>query len=134
MLGEGAIALHRAAYALDAVRTRLTAFGERLFESAERTQPVDDLRRLTGEMEALAEEFAEDLGREHEAVAAFGSARGAVQDVIQTLDLFKGPAPEGAVGVPTSPEDALDRIEAQRDDFDASRERFMEAVRASRQD
>lgn len=133
VLGDGAILLHRVAYALDSVRARLTAYGERLFESEERTRPLEDLRRLTQEMEGLTEELSEEFGADHEAVAALAAARVAAQEIIETLDRFKGPVPQGATDVPTSPEDALYRIEEPRTNFDASRDRFMAAVREWRE-
>jgi hypothetical protein len=129
MLGEGAIVLHRVAYALDSVRARLTAFGERFFESEERARPFEALRYLTEEMDALTERFSEELGSDHEAVSAFVSARGAVQGIVETIDLFKGPGAGGAADAPLAPEEVLERIEEKRTVFDASRDRFMDAVR-----
>jgi hypothetical protein len=129
VLGEGAIALHRVAYALDSVRSRLTAFGENFFESEQRARPYEDLRLLEREMDALTEMFTDELGREHEAVAAFVGARAAVADVLHTLGLLRDPGAPEAAEILTTPEVLVERVEEHRTSFDAARDRFMQAVR-----
>lgn len=134
MLGDGAIALHRVAYALDAVRIRLEAFGDRFFETEQRARPYEDLRFLTQEMDELTERFAGELGRDHQLVTAFAEARTATGDIIESLELLKNPGAPGASDIWISPEAGMDHVEQQRTGFDEARERFMVVVRRSKDD
>jgi len=121
VLGEGAIALHRAACALDSVRSRLTAYGAGFFETEQRARPYEDLERLGQQMGTLTERFTVELGREHEAVAAFAGARVAVRDIVATLALLRDPDRHGVSDIQKFADETIEQIEDQRAGFDARR-------------
>ena len=130
LLGETAIALHRVAYTLDSLRTRLTVYGDRLFEVEQRTQPIEDLRQMIIGIGELRKDCSSELGADHEAVPALAEVADAMGDIVRTLDLLRDPASAPA-DAPSSPEDALDRVEEHRERFDTARERIMGPVRRS---
>jgi len=132
VLGEGAIALHRAACALDSLRSRLTAYGAGFFGTEQRARPYEDLERLGQEMGTLSERFTVELGREHEAVAAFTGARVAVRDIVATLALLRDPDRHGVSDIQKFADETIEQIEDQRAGFDAWRDRFMDALRDAR--
>lgn len=129
MVGDCAIALHWVACALDSLRDRLTVYGERFFDTEQHAKPYGDLERLVGEMDALAEELAAPLGGDHDALVAFGNARTAVSDIVETVGLLKDPKRHEVAGVQKFVDQTIARVEDQRERFDASRRRFMDATR-----
>ncbi len=129
VFGDCAIALHWVACALDSLRIRLTEYGEGLFETEQRAKPYEDLERLGQEMDALAEQLSVTLEGEHEALVAFGSARAAVSDVVETVGLLRDPSRHGAAGIPKLVEETIAHVEGQRERFDACRDQFMAATR-----
>lgn len=80
-------------------------------------------------MEALAEQMAVTLGREHEAVVAFGNARAAVSDIVETVGLLKDPQRHEVGGLQRFVDQTIARVQDQRERFDAGRDRFMAAAR-----
>lgn len=129
VFGDCAIALHWVACALDSLRIRLTAYGGGFFESEQRAKPYEDLDHLGQQMDALARQLSITLGDEHEALVAFGSARAAVGDVVETVGLLRDPSRPGAAGISKLVEETIAHVEGQRERFDASRDQFMAATR-----
>ena len=80
-------------------------------------------------MDALAEELAVTLGREHEAVVAFGNARAAVSDIVETVGLLKDPQRHQVADLQKFVGQTIARVQDQRERFDASRDQFMAAAR-----
>jgi len=128
VLGEAAIVLHRVACALDSVRSRLTEHGAGFFETEQRARPYEDLKQLGHEIEALADRLSVKLGREHEATAAFASARVAVQDIVEALGRLSDPDRHGALGLQKLADETIEHVEDQRTRLDACRNRFMDAM------
>ena len=122
-VGEAALALHRAAYVLDAIRDRLTAPGAGSVESMLRSGPYVDLERLGQEAEGLTERLAAELGPDHDAVVAFAGSRAAVGEAVGTLGLLMQPG-----GPPKVAEETLKEFEGQRAAFDDCREQFLAAA------
>lgn len=129
VVGDCAIALHWAARALDSLRARLTQYGEGFFATEQRAKPYLDLERVGREMDALTEQLAVTLEREHEAVVAFANARAAVSDIVETVGLLKDPQRHKVVDVHKFVEQTIARVQDQREEFDACRDRFMAAAR-----
>jgi hypothetical protein len=129
VVGDCAIALHWVACALDSLRDRLTTYGRRFFDTERHAKPHADLEQLVGEMDALAEQLAATLGRDHDALAAFSDARTAVSDVVETVGLLKDPKRDEVADVQKFVEQTIARVQDQRERFDASRERFMATTR-----
>ena len=129
VVGDCAIGLHWVACALDSLRDRLVDHGGRFFDTEQHAKPYSDLERFVGEMDGLAEELAATLGRDHDALVAFGNARTAVSDVVETVGLLKDPEQHAVAGVQKFVDQTIARVEDQRERFDASREEFMAATR-----
>jgi len=129
VLGEGAVALHRVACALDSVRDRLTEYGAGFFEEELRARPYDHLCRLEQEMDALTEQLSVNLGREHEAAAAFAAARAAVCDIVRALDLLRDRDSHQVFNRQKVADEAMEQLEGRRATFDACRDQFMDAPR-----
>lgn len=129
VVGECAIALHWAARALDSLRARLTQYGGGFFATAQRAKPYDDLEQVGPEMDTLAEQLAVTLGREHEAVVAFGGARAAMSDIVETVGLLKDPQRHEMAVPQKFVDQTIARVQDQRERFDAWRDQFMAAAR-----
>ncbi len=131
VLGEGAVALHRVACTLDSLRDRLTEYGAGLFKEELRRRPYDHLGRLEREMDALTEQLSVNLGREHEAAAAFAGARAAVCDIVRALDLLRDRDGHQVFNPRKVADEAMEQLEDQRATFDTCRDQFMAAARDS---
>ena len=129
VVGECAIALHWAARTLDSLRARLTQYGRGFFATEQHAKPYDDLEQVGPEMDALAEQLAVKLGREHEAVVAFGNARAAVSDIVETVGLLKDPQRHQVADLQKFVDQTIARAQDQRERFDDWRDRFMAAAR-----
>ena len=129
VVGECAIALHWAARALDSLRARLTQYGGGFFATEQHARPYDDLKQVGPEMDALAEQLAMKLGREHEAVVAFGNARAAVSDIVETVRLLKDPQRDQVGDLQKFVDQTIARVQDQRERYDDWRDQFMAAVR-----
>lgn len=129
VVGDCAIALHWVACALDSLRDRLTAYGGRFFDTEQHAKPHSDLERLLEDMDALGEELAATLGRDHDAPLALANARTAVSDIVETVGLLKDPNRDEVVDLQKFVEQTIARVKDQRERFDACREQFMAATR-----
>ena len=131
MLGDGSIVLHWVACSLDSVRNRLDEYGAGFFATEQRARPYDDLERLSQDMDSLTEHLPGELGPEHEAVAALAGARVAVRDIVEKLGLLRDPDRQGAFDVQKLVDATIEQVAEKRAIFDACRDRYMDAVRAS---
>ena len=131
VVGECAIALHWAARALDSLRARLTQHRGGFFATEQHAKPYDDLEQVGPEMDALAEQLAVTLGRDHEAVVAFANARTAVSDIVATVGLLKEPQRHELAHLQKFVDQTIARVQEQRERFDASRDQFMAAARGA---
>ena len=129
VVGDCAIALHWVARTLDSLRARLTQYREGFFATEQHAKPYVDLERLGPEMNALTEQLAVTLGREHEAVVALGNAWAAVSDIVETVGRLKDPKRHKVADVQKFVEQTIARVQEQREEFDACRDSFMAAVR-----
>lgn len=125
MVGDCAIALHRAACALDSLRGRLTEHGGGFFDTEQHARPYGDLERLGAEMDVLAEQLSVTLGREHQALVAFGNARAAMSDIVETVGLLRDPDRHGVADFQKFVDQSIARVQDERERFDGCRDRFM---------
>ena len=130
VMGDAAIALHRAAYALDAIRDRLDALGVGIFDTEQRVRPYAALEQFGGEMDALTEELTAKLSAEDDAVVAFAGARAAVGDIVVRLAVLRD-SDRRTFDMKKAADDAMEEMEGLRSGFDECRERFMKIARAS---
>jgi hypothetical protein len=134
VLDDAAVALHKAAYALNDIRMALTEHGRAFFATEERAKPYRALRRDGEQLDALAERLKVRFGREHELVTAFARADEAVLAIFRALELIRlePPATSGDQYAEAQIEamfrEQVDVISNQREDFDAARSDFLDTA------
>ncbi len=133
VLDDAAAELHRVAYVLDDVRSRVTQHGVGFFKSDDGTATFTELGRLGRELDALTARLSVRFGRGHEVVALFSAANHATLEIYQAAGLVRlEPEPDGSPAAAHSVrkfyDETRDKIEAQRSLFDDARERFLDAA------
>jgi hypothetical protein len=134
VLDDAAVALYKAAYALNDVRLTLTQHGRAFFETEDRAKPYRALRRDGEDLDAVAERLKVRFGREHEVVTAFVRADEAVLAVFRALELIRlEPPPDSGdryaeAQVERMFREQVDAITERRTEFDAARSDFLDAA------
>ena len=135
VLDDAAVALHRAAYALDEVRSNLTQYGPHgFFKTEDRAKPYADLIRIGRDLDVLLERLKIRFERGGEIVTAFETATEATLAVTRALNLVKLEEPAEADDqfareqVHDFLREKQTEIEQRRKDFDAQRAKFIDAA------
>jgi hypothetical protein len=131
VLDEAAVALHRAAYVLDEVRSTLIQHdGVRFFKTAEGTQMYKELGGHGQVLDALYERLSVRFGRDCKVAVVFKEADEAVLGVWRAVgSLRHEPESDGTAAVSAEIKSVnrqqKTEIEAERKAFDAAREAFV---------
>jgi hypothetical protein len=134
LLDEAAVALHRARYTLDEVRSNLSSYSFGFFKSEERAKPYRDLEPAGQELDALRERLAVRLGASHYVVEHFTLADAAALEIYRAIGLLQledDPQDEaGRHSVRDFMKQTRERVQTERADFDMYRQAFMEAAQS----
>jgi hypothetical protein len=133
LLDEAAVALHRAAYVLDEVRTQVTQHTPDFFKSERGTEVFVDLGVCCQDQDALVERLRVRFGRSHAVVAGFERADEAFLDIYRAAGLVRlEPESDGSPAANEMIRDFHDkqrsRLKEQRDRFDQARNDFIDAT------
>jgi hypothetical protein len=89
LLDDAAVALHRAAYVLDEVRSGMTKHSPNFFTSEPGTEVFADLDAEGKKLDALVERLRVRFGNEHPVVVAFRQADEAMLDIYRAAGLVR---------------------------------------------
>lgn len=132
LLDEAAVALHRAAYALDEVRRNFLRFAGGFFRTEDRSAPYRAVERAGQELDALLERLTVRLGRDRDVVRHFAGCDEAALLTFRTLNMLKlefavGDEPAAGERVKLLTE-TRESLGSARTKFDESRRDFMDAA------
>ena len=133
LLDEAAVALHRAAYVLDEVRSGVTQHTPSFFTSESGTEVYTDLGKCGKDLDALMERLRVRFGRGRPVVTAFERADEAFLDIYRAAGLVRleeppEAAPPEAHEVRRFYDEIRDRLTTQREHFDKARDAFVDAA------
>ena len=133
LLEEAAVALHRAAYVLDEVRTQVTQHTPGFFKSERGTEVFADLGERGKDQDALVERLRVRFGRSHAVATAFERADEAFLDIYRAAGSARiEPDSDGSPAANDMIRDFHDKIRSrlkeQRDRFDEARNDFIDAA------